>query len=363
MKFQIMFRPSIATALIAVAAGVSWIATCLPGLFWIALPFALFYSGLFALTAFALLRIFMIERWMTWDTPGRLLILAPHEDDCTIAAGGLGLRNTRLGGATRILYLARDEAPGLPERRAAEAQAAWAVAGLGGDDLRFFDLMPRLETRDPQKLQAAAATLRTLIDEFQPTTIVMPAFEGGHVHHDMVAGLLDVIVTPADRFDVFEAPEYSPYVSLLHTPHRILSLSVRWLFGLVAYCGPPDGIDGRPVFKVRLDARELADKRRMLAAFVSQNATSLAATRSYPDRLVAWESGRRRRQPFEFEWSYLRFALALRQRLPARLIDRLLPGQPGTVGRMGTITDWDAEWDTAAPTLPGRRQGEEIGLR
>lgn len=346
MKLRIDFQPSFVALALACAAALFWGATWVPGIYWVALPFALFYSALLAIAVFALVRIRMIERWMSWDAPGRILILAPHEDDCAISAGGLGLRNARLGGATRIVYLARDETPALPERRAAEARSAWAVAGLGSEDLRFLDLMPPLLARDPQKLHAAAKTLRIVIDDFQPTAIVMPAFEGGHIHHDMVAALIDGIVTPADRFDVFEAPEYSPYVSLLHTPHRVLALVARWLFGLIAYNGPPDGVDGRPIHKVRLDTRDLADKRRMLAAFVSQNAPSLVATRSYPDRLMIRRAGIKRRYPFDFERSYLRLVLALRRRLPARLVDRVLPVQLGTIGRMGSITDWDAEWGT-----------------
>jgi LmbE family N-acetylglucosaminyl deacetylase len=347
MKLRIDFRPSIVVALFAAVAFLFWLAVLMPGAWWIALPFALFYSMLLALAALALLRIRMIERWIRWDAPGRLLILAPHEDDCVITAGGLGLRNSRLGGVTRVVYLARDETPDLPERRKAEARAAWSVAGLGEDDLRFFDLMPPLESRDPQKLHKAAAVLRGIIDEFRPTVLVMPAFEGGHVHHDMVAALIDRLLTPADRFAVFEAPEYSPYVSLVNTPHRILALTARWLFGLVAYNGPPDGVDRRPILKLRLSPQELADKRRMLAAFVSQNAPSLMATRGYPDRLIATTRGRHRRHPFDFDRSCLRFVLALRRRLPARLVDRIVPVQLGTIGRMGTITDCDTEWGKA----------------
>ncbi|TAJ85269.1 MAG: PIG-L family deacetylase [Reyranella sp.] len=347
MKLRIDFRPSIVVALLAAVAFLFWLATRIPGVFWFALPFALFYSVLVALAALALLRTRMIERWMDWDEPGRLLILAPHEDDCVISAGGLGLRNGRLGGITRVVYLARDETPDLPERREAEARGAWRVAGLGEDDLLFFDLMPPLKSRDPEKLRKAAAVLRGVIDEFNPTVLVMPAFEGGHVHHDMVAALIDRLLTPADRFAVFEAPEYSPYASFVNTPHRILALAARWLFGLVAYNGPPDGVDGRTILKLRMSPRELADKRRMLAAFVSQNAPSLVTTRGYPDRLIACARNLHRRRPFDFDRSYLRLVLALRRRLPARLVDRILPVQLGTIGRMGTITDWDAEWGKA----------------
>ena len=89
----------------------------------------------------------------------------------------------------------------------------------------------------------------------------------------------------------------------------------------------------------------------MLAAFESQNAPSLVATRSYPDRLVAFDRHAARRTPFDFRWSYLRFVLAVRRVLPPRLVDRLLPVQLGTIGRECNLTDWSEEWTTASDAM------------
>ena len=346
MKLWIYFKPWIAVALLGVAAAVFWGATLAAGglLALLALAGALFYSALTLVAGWALWRIHRLERWIDWETPGRLLILSPHEDDCVITAGAIGAANRRLGGVTRIVYLAPDEAPGMPERRAREARTAWQEAGLDPGALEHLDLLPRLYQSDPQKLRAAARTLRALIDDFKPTAIVTPMFEGGHVQHDMTAAVLGTIVTPHDRFEVFEAPEYGPYTSLNNTPHRVIALCTRWLLGVVAYCAPPDGIDGRPILKVRLDPRDLACKRRMLGAFVSQNAPSLMATRSYPDRLVRWDASRQRRFPYDFRRSYLRLTVALRRVLPGKIVGGLLPVQHGAIGREGSITDWDKEW-------------------
>ena len=167
---------------------------------------------------------------------------------------------------------------------------------------------------------------RAEIDAFRPTVIVAPMFEGGHVHHDMTVGLLDRIVTERDEFKVYEAPEYTPLVSLFWTPHRVLTLCLRWL-GLVSYYGPPDGIDDRKVLVFRLDADEIALRKRMLACFVSQNAPSLVATRGYPDRLVDWQRDPERRTAFQVDGSFLGFVLAARKKLPASMVDRLLPVQ------------------------------------
>ncbi len=348
MKLRIYFKPEVAVLSLAAAAAMP----CLLALALddsariVFLAIALLYALLFCIAGWALWRCYLLERRMEWPTARRLLVLAPHEDDCVIAAGGVGARNVRLGGPTRIVYLAPDEAPGMAEVRAREARAAWHEAGLDATNLHHLNLLPPLRTASPDLLRTAASTLRTIVDEFKPDVVIVPMFEGGHVHHDMVSGLMGVIAKPDDKFEVFEAPEYSPYVSLLNTPHRVITLCTRWLFGLVAYYGPADGIDGRPLFSVRLDDQDLALKRRMLAAFVSQNAPSLVATRAYPDRLVRRELGPSKRHPFNVKWSYLNVALGVRRFLPDRLVDRLLPVQRGTIGRENGITDWHREWTT-----------------
>jgi LmbE family N-acetylglucosaminyl deacetylase len=347
MKLRVFFTPSIVVCLMAAVALPFWCAVLLavqPYSLIFLVP-ALFYSILLVLSGWALWRVRVLERSSTWDTAHRLLVLAPHEDDCVIAAGGIGVRNHRLGGIIRIVYLAPDEAPGMADRRAAEAHAAWRQAGLQESDLVHMDILPPLFRRDPQKLRTAATALRSIVDEFQPSAIIMPMFEGGHIHHDMVAALIGSILTTRDRFDIFEAPEYSPFTSWLYTPHRILALCARWLFGLVSYYGPPDGADERPVLVFRLSPEELDCKRRMLGSFVSQNAASLMETRSYPDRLVRWDPSRKRRRPFNPNGSYMGFVMALRRVLPAALVDRILPGQIGTIGRGHDVTDWTEEWE------------------
>jgi LmbE family N-acetylglucosaminyl deacetylase len=354
MKLRIYFQPAVPVVLLGAVAGLLWwgVAVLDPG--WRVLPllFALFYSILFAIGSWCLWRIARLERPMHWDEPQRLLVLSPHEDDCAIDAGGIGARNVRLGGATQIAYLAPDETPGMAEIRAREALEAWRLAGVDSQALIHLDVLPKLHQRDPRKLDRAAVELRRLIDSFKPTVVVVPMFEGGHVQHDATAALLDEVVRPDDRFVVYEAPEYGPYTSLANTPHRIVALCARWLFGLVSYYGAPDGVDGRVVHVVCLSAADLDCKRRMLAAFVSQNGPSLACNSGYPDRLIRWRQRDKRTTPFVFARSYLRFVLWARQTLGATLVDRLLPVQLGTVGRANGITDWRVERALPPEVIP-----------
>ena len=57
-------------------------------------------SALFCLSTWALARSLALERWAAWDFPRRLMILAPHEDDCVISAGGIGIRTFAVGTAS-----------------------------------------------------------------------------------------------------------------------------------------------------------------------------------------------------------------------------------------------------------------------
>ena len=141
--------------------------------------------------------------------------------------------------------------------RAEEARSAWREAGIAEENLVHLPLLPQLYQPNPPVLHAAAVELRRIIDEFKPTVVIAPMFEGGHVHHDMVVGLLDEVVDNGAPFEVFEAPGYGPYVSLNHTPQRVIALCARWLFGLVSYYGPADGVDGRSVYKVRLGQADI----------------------------------------------------------------------------------------------------------
>jgi LmbE family N-acetylglucosaminyl deacetylase len=351
MKVRVYFKPTPVVLALGIAALLFWTGwRFVPAPWhWPVLVAAIFYTVLFGLAGYALLRCRAIERWTEWNSPERLLILVPHQDDCVLCAGGIGIRNAKLGGDTFVAYLAQDEAPGMAERRAAEAAAAWALAGVARDHLRQFDLLPPLYCRESGPLPAVAREIARLIGELKPTVLIMPMFEGGHIHHDVSNQLVQLALGGRSPVRVYESPEYSPFFSLNRTPHRVIAQCGRWLFGLCAYYGPPDGVDGRPICKVRLDDDELALKRRMLGAFASQNGPSLARTAAYPDRIVEWRPRPYRARPFEPKGSYLNFVLVLERWLPSRLVRLVFPGQRGTFGREPDITDLDQELGDLAP--------------
>ena len=343
MKLRIYFRPEVPVVLLTAAAGASWLMARLGGIvkpLWLAL--ALFYTALACIAIFSIVIIWAKEKTFSHDRPERLLVLAPHEDDCVICAGGLAICNQRLGGETFVAYLAEDEKPGMPERRRREAIAAWQVIGVPADHLFHLNVLPRLSDRRAWSVEKARKSLRGLLDSVRPTMVVMPLFEGGHIHHDLTNFVMSFGVDVQPETHLFEAPEYSPYVSLVNTPHRVIMLCTRWLFGLVAYYPPPDTTDRRQILTLNLSKGEISLKKEMFRKFESQNGWSLAETHSYPDRLLMWQRRPFQSQPFRFAYSYPWLLEKLQQVFPSKLVRRFFPGQLATYGLERGITNLDA---------------------
>jgi LmbE family N-acetylglucosaminyl deacetylase len=310
----------------------------------------LFYACLSALTLHSCYRIARNERPLAWDDAERLLIIAPHQDDCVIAAGGIGLRNVALGGETRIVYLYQVQDVATAQCRSEEAKSAWRIAGLEAVHLLHLDLLPPITERNPKRLYHCQEALASIIESFRPTAIVLPMFEGGHVHHDVVNHLLTSIITPSHKIKMYEAPEYSPFVSLTRTPHKIIALCTRWL-RFVGYYGPPDCVDDPIILVAALSKLELRKKLQMLSVFASQNPAALIRYHGHPDRFHLWQPRPYRARPFDVEHWLFVLIQKFNNASAARLARKLIPNQSGTIGREPHVTDLDLEFGLAPSPL------------
>ena len=140
----------------------------------------------------------------------RVLVIAPHPDDESIATGGL-LQSVRAAGAAlRLLVLTDGDNNPWPQRwiekrwridtaararwgarRRAEAHAALRVLGIDAGDVRFFGL-PDLGLTDllMRADGALMTSLRGQLDEFAPTLLVFPALADRHPDHNAAHVLL-----------------------------------------------------------------------------------------------------------------------------------------------------------------------------
>lgn len=141
--------------------------------------------------------------WPVFSADTRLLVIAPHPDDETIATGLLLQQVCAAGGAVRIVLLTAGENNPWPQRwlerrwriraadrqrwawrRGAELQQALAALGiplaalqtLAWPDLGVTDMLLHATAR-------AVTTVRAAIDQFMPDLVVLPSLHDRHPDH------------------------------------------------------------------------------------------------------------------------------------------------------------------------------------
>lgn len=135
----------------------------------------------------------------------RILVLAPHPDDETLACAGLLQQALRAGAALRVVFLTRGEANVWPqraayrrwhigtairsawgERRRYEAFAALNMLGLSRDHAVFLDYADQGLTSALLE-GGLTAQLAAINAEWKPTMLVSPALSDRHPDHNSAA--------------------------------------------------------------------------------------------------------------------------------------------------------------------------------
>ncbi len=233
----------------------------------------------------------------------RLLILAPHPDDCVLIGGGQAQQTLAAGGAVKIVHFtngaSKDDAEAA-SRRAQEARAAWEMAGQVA--IECFDYADLEGLTNPAEIQAAVERLALLLNDYAPDRVVVPAYEGGHYQHDVVHLIAnEARARTQSAAEFWEATVYHLRVSWSLTPERLLGFARRALKMPVAPA-PEPAFPG-PVWAPVLTQSQLELKRRMLRAFVSQSPEALVAAAGVAERLQAMRTPNYGAPPFRYERS------------------------------------------------------------
>jgi LmbE family N-acetylglucosaminyl deacetylase len=131
----------------------------------------------------------------------RVLLVCPHPDDETIAAGLLLQEAASRGGAMRVVYLTDGERNPIPQfllerhwpwrsvdrtrwgrRRREEARAALQTLGVNPECAEFWALPDQGVRRFVQSV-AVVERLSRLIATFQPTVVIAPSIHDLHPDH------------------------------------------------------------------------------------------------------------------------------------------------------------------------------------
>jgi LmbE family N-acetylglucosaminyl deacetylase len=144
-----------------------------------------------------------LRETLTFAPTDRILIVAPHPDDESIATGGLAQAALAAGAGVRVIVLTDGDANVWPQRwiekrwridaaararwgarRRGEAREAMRVLGLGADAAVFFGLPDLGLTGLLMRADASApAMLNREFAAFVPTCIVLPSLADRHPDH------------------------------------------------------------------------------------------------------------------------------------------------------------------------------------
>lgn len=139
----------------------------------------------------------------------RVLVVAPHPDDESLAAGGLLRRARHLGAAVRLVFATDGDNNPWPQRaaercwrideagrkrwgckRRSEAIAALKALSVPGDDARFLGYADQGLTAELTEGGQLFSDLITEIDTFRPTMVIAPSLSDRHPDHNSLALLL-----------------------------------------------------------------------------------------------------------------------------------------------------------------------------
>lgn len=239
----------------------------------------------------------------------RLLVVAPHPDDETLAAAGVIQRTLSRGGQVRIAILTSGDGYSLAARehfrratlsrqdflrfgrlRMAEAREAASRLGLDPSEVVFLGFPDRgllrltLSRKAESPFTGANSVpyreclrpgarytreeldhqLQTVIAAFQPTLILIPSAQDGHPDHRAAHGIiLDALATVYPAAPPSPGPRVLTY--LVHPRAKSRTLE--------QYLGLPAAAEKNPqAERLRLTREERAAKRRALDAYRSQRA-------------------------------------------------------------------------------------------
>jgi LmbE family N-acetylglucosaminyl deacetylase len=142
-----------------------------------------------------------------------ILIIAPHPDDEIVGCGGVYLHNAHKGNNITILYLTKGALPGEDKRAKLRKEAVKKIAsdlGVDRNNQIFLENHELGDLLDTKKAKTAITTILNIITISRPDEVYVPAYEGGHIDHDL-ANLFVSIVRDKNKDENVKYQEYEVY--------------------------------------------------------------------------------------------------------------------------------------------------------
>lgn len=167
-------------------------------------------------------------------TSGRIIVIAPHQDDETLGCGGLIALKRQRGAAVQIVFLTdggksplpadgsvvREE---LPNARMQEARAATHALGVPESDLHFLGLPDgALKQLSKESCEEIINRLCALITAQEPVKVFVPHWDDGHGDHEAAFDFaVEAVRRTRTKIDILQYSIWGPW---LHPLFRATSL-------------------------------------------------------------------------------------------------------------------------------------------
>ncbi len=186
----------------------------------------------------------------------RLLILAPHPDDETLAAAGLIQQIVALGGAVRVIIVTDGNKWGKKLLRQKEVSQAMSLCGLQTENLIFWPFGDS-HLRDNKELVNA---ISEQIKIYRPTMIVTTDSLDTHQDHQTLGRVVERLVA--------NYPQIKLLTALIHYHRFPRPIGLRPAAALL----PPGRLfsSGLSWRRLTLTSTEQATKDKAISCFVSQ---------------------------------------------------------------------------------------------
>lgn len=224
------------------------------------------------------------------------VILAPHIDDAFIGVGELivnSLKNkfkifyfsssTYKFGKKDLNFEKRDQ-----NIREKEIKQIFQILNLNQNNIQFFR-MNNYKLFNEEDFKNIYSYLEKFFKENDIKKIFFPAYEGGHLEHDLVNFMVSILIKNKiiDIKRCFEFPEYTSYISFFD-----YNKFKRLFFGI-----PFKHELKRKKTKIP-NLNQLNKKRKYLNLFKSQNPKDLIKNHGYPDIYYKFKSHNYQKSPY-----------------------------------------------------------------
>ncbi len=168
----------------------------------------------------------------------KILILTPHPDDETIAAGGYIYEACKAGSKIRIVMVTDGNKHGLREKRYHEFEAAMACLGVKPGQLEFWGYK---DGRLKYSVDTLTTRLTNEIDEYHPNVFIYPHPEDYHPDHAVLGHVAESSLTQMDSKNIptayrylvhywfFPQPEIMSKNDRLDPPEEMSSPDQQWV--------------------------------------------------------------------------------------------------------------------------------------